>query len=63
MSNYDIKDKNCYCSLAEYEDDIYTCRYTGSQCIYKDYPNQFECNIHRKGDKQESKYYKKEGFI
>ena len=56
MSNYDIKDKNCYCSMAEYTDDMYICRYTGSQCIYKDYPNQFTCGQYRKGERTEAKY-------
>lgn len=60
MSNYDIKDKNCYCGMAEYEEDMYICRYTGQQCIYHDYPNQFTCRQYKKGERQEERYYNKE---
>lgn len=52
----DIKDKNCYCELSEYIDDTYICRHTGQECVYKSYPNRYECLKYRRYIGEMNKY-------
>lgn len=56
---YDKTDISCNCTIAEYIDEQYICRYTGNQCIY-DKPVENICKYYYSYKTMMDNYIKRE---